>query len=127
MYSIPFLSFLDRSGLDKPSHNTIRLGGVWGKRLKVGEHVLIAHKHEVIGCSLVTGVHLGPLMQLLDEHARFNHVELALSDLPGYDPKTAPDRRYAGAVRNYGPHKVTPARLSSVIYLQPMRWENTKS
>lgn len=94
--------------------NTFRLGRVWHERLKTGDEVFLmwAKKMQVFARARVGAVYKGKLRELANEHARFNHNQLAL-DVAG-----APDRLMANMTKRYGPHLITDTKLATCIYLQ---------
>jgi hypothetical protein len=120
-YPVPFLPFTSEDGLELPAFNTIRLGKAWFKRLKKGDRVLLAHKHLILCSARVAMVDCGSINDMLQKHARFNHVELALAqkDRVNYAPSLAPHRRLQSMLKNYGPQKVSDAAHITVIGLVP--------
>jgi hypothetical protein len=119
-FPVPFLTFTHRDGLDLPAFNTIRLGRAWFKRLKKGDRILLAHKHEILCSARVVMLACGPVHKMLAEHAVFNHRELALAaqQRTDYAPDQAPARRLESMRRNYGPAKVTDTSHITVIGLK---------
>lgn len=122
-FPVTLLVFADRRGLEFPLFNTFRLGGAWAKRLTKGDGVLLAFKHEVIGCAKVKMVHTGKAIDVLNFYARFSHVELALAaeQGEGYRGEEAPQRRVQSMQRTYGPHKFTPESTITVVSLSPSK------
>jgi hypothetical protein len=120
---IPLLMFASTDGLHHPRFNTLRLGGGWARKLSRGDRVLLGHKDQVLFIAKVKGVQVGLAIDILAGHARGNHMELALQcqDPNNYDPKEAFDRRLAGLIKQYGPHKMGVASRLTVIALEPVK------
>ncbi|MFW6855275.1 hypothetical protein ACODYM_28710 [Burkholderia gladioli] len=101
-------------GLDG-EFNTFRPGLAMAKRLAAGHGVFLmdSKRQVVFGTALVTRLEQGPLQQLCDGHAAFNHSQLSNPDKDG-----ASARLMQIVTKLYGPHIASPTRPSVAIYLK---------
>jgi len=112
-----FLAFADRSGLDLPRFNTLRLGMGWAKKLRQGDMVLLAWKDQIVGACWVEEIHTGPKEEIVARFAAGNHVELAAAASPGHDPEGAAARRLASMRANYGPRSFDKTKSATALVL----------
>jgi len=94
--------------------NTFRLGGTLGKKLKVGQQVLLLDEKSkvVFGRARVCAIGVGKLRDMCRDHAALNHRELNNS------AEGAADRLFSYLQKLFGPHIVNDNKLCTVIYLK---------
>lgn len=110
-------------GLDARQWNTFRLGRVWTERLNLGDRVYLLNKRimHVFGAAIVEGLHVGPLIDMAREHARFNHNQLIRRKgvlRSRSSVRIAKEQLMENMRRRYGLHIATDSKLCTVIYLR---------
>lgn len=108
----PVLAFKSMAGTEN-RFNTFRLGGAWTKRLQPGQRIgLIDAKLNKTGEALVTDVHCGDKLLMLEIHAARNHLMIA-------KPHQDPAIELARLLRNlYGTGFFAKAGFLTVIDLE---------
>jgi hypothetical protein len=99
--------------LDLMRFNTIRLGDQ-SPKYKVGDtvHLVRTDSDMYVGRAKIVHIEVGDILQMLCQHARFNHNYFDC------DPGTAPDEMYMGMLKRYGPKTMCKNHTCTVIYLK---------
>jgi len=108
----PVIPFMKLDGMGE-EFNTFRLGSAWARRVKPGQAIgLLNRQGEKIGEAVVKAVHCGDKEEMLNEHARYNHLMIA-------KPHDNPAAELKRLIRNmYGTNYLANASSFSVIYLK---------
>jgi len=114
------IPFTDPTGLDQAIFNTVRLGEAWFNRLKYGDYVsLTGNDKTSIGFKMVQSVHTGPAKEMLQEHAKLNH--LILGDRESTQTDVSNNEKVSRLTnvlkKQYGPHIFNESKPLTVIYL----------
>lgn len=109
---LPALPFMDETGLHKVS-NTMRVGKAWTQRLTPGQKVALynAKTRMIFGYSQVIYTVAGPIVPMLQQHAKANHIMLET-------PNNEASRKLGAWMRqNYGPRIIHEDATLTAIYL----------
>jgi len=111
---LPALPFVGDVGFKpgKPA-NTMRVGRAWTERLDVGQTVALydTKLKEIFGYATVVSTHAGPILPMLKEHAKHNHIMLKTPK------RKAPAELGAWMRQNYGPQIIHDRTTLTAVYL----------
>jgi hypothetical protein len=109
---LPVLSFQDFTGLEG-RFNTFRRGQGWANRVTPSGRVALFDLtgRALLGVARIEGVHVGPLGELLGEHAAMNHLMKARPE------QEAPELLHRVLRRLYGNTYAAASEMFSVLSL----------
>jgi hypothetical protein len=113
---VPPLFFHDKEGLDSGGFNTLRLGGAWTNRIKVGDRVGLIYKPtmELISIPTVSGLYHGDKDKIIARHSWHNHTYINQS----LSQRTAAMRMRKLLPTLFGPLIYKQATKMTAIYFE---------